>query len=71
MENGHPVLFIPVARLVERLLEAKRDLRLARELKQNFPLAHPSFPPVRTLWRTPLERSEGAFLRKRLTGRSP
>lgn len=34
VENGHPVLFIPVARLVERLLEAKRDLRLARELKR-------------------------------------
>ncbi|HEY6924173.1 MAG TPA: ATP-binding protein [Steroidobacteraceae bacterium] len=29
-----PVLFIPVARLVEHLLEAKRDLRLARELKR-------------------------------------
>src|ERR1700738_3385160 len=34
VENGHPVLFAPVARLVERLLEAKRDLRLARELKR-------------------------------------
>jgi DNA replication protein DnaC len=27
-------LFVPVARLVERLLEAKQDLRLARELKR-------------------------------------
>jgi DNA replication protein DnaC len=34
VENGHPVLFVPVARLVERLLQAKRDLRLARELKR-------------------------------------
>jgi DNA replication protein DnaC len=34
VENGHPVLSIPVARLVERLSEAKRDLRLARELKR-------------------------------------
>jgi DNA replication protein DnaC len=31
---GHSVLFTPVSALVERLLEAKRDLRLARELKR-------------------------------------
>lgn len=31
---GHAVLFTPVAALVERLLEAKRDLRLTRELKR-------------------------------------
>lgn len=37
--------------------------RVRRLGTKNFPLAHPSFPPVRTLWRTPLERSEGAFLR--------
>jgi DNA replication protein DnaC len=33
IERGHPVLFISVVKLVERLLEAKRNLRLARELK--------------------------------------
>jgi DNA replication protein DnaC len=33
IEHGHPVLFISVVKLVERLLEAKRSLRLARELK--------------------------------------
>ena len=33
IEHGHPVLFISVVKLVERLLEAKRNLRLARELK--------------------------------------
>ncbi len=32
--QGHSVLFTSVASLVERLLEAKRDLRLARELKR-------------------------------------
>ncbi|MGH8631504.1 MAG: IS21-like element helper ATPase IstB [Burkholderiales bacterium] len=31
---GHAVLFTPVAQLVERLLDAKRDLRLARELQR-------------------------------------
>jgi DNA replication protein DnaC len=31
---GHSVVFTPVSALVERLLEAKRDLRLARELKR-------------------------------------
>ncbi len=34
VERGHPVLFTAVARLVERLLDAKRNLRLARELKR-------------------------------------
>ncbi|MEJ0038869.1 MAG: IS21-like element helper ATPase IstB [Gammaproteobacteria bacterium] len=34
VEPGHPVLFIAVATLVERLLDAKRNLRLARELKR-------------------------------------
>lgn len=34
VERGHPILFTPVARLVERLLDAKRNLRLARELKR-------------------------------------
>ncbi len=31
---GHSVLFTPVSALVERLLMAKRDLRLTRELKR-------------------------------------
>jgi len=34
VEHGHPVLFISVASLVERLLDAKRNLKLARELKR-------------------------------------
>ena len=34
VEHGHPVLFTSVATLVERLLDAKRNLRLARELKR-------------------------------------
>jgi len=34
IERGHPVLFTSVTRLVERLLDAKRNLRLARELKR-------------------------------------
>jgi len=34
IERGHPVLFTSVASLVERLLDAKRNLRLARELKR-------------------------------------
>jgi DNA replication protein DnaC len=34
VERGHPVLFTSVASLVERLLDAKRNLRLARELKR-------------------------------------
>src|SRR3984893_2166243 len=34
VEHGHPVLFTPVVQLVERLLEAKKNLRLARELKR-------------------------------------
>jgi len=34
VEHGHPVLFTSVAALVERLLDAKRNLRLARELKR-------------------------------------
>jgi DNA replication protein DnaC len=34
VESGHPVLFTPVVQLVERLLDAKRNLRLARELKR-------------------------------------
>jgi DNA replication protein DnaC len=34
VEKNHPVLFTSVANLVERLLDAKRNLRLARELKR-------------------------------------
>ena len=34
VRQGHSVLFTPVSQLVERLLEAKRDLRLTRELRQ-------------------------------------
>jgi DNA replication protein DnaC len=34
VEHGHPVLFTSVATLVERLLDAKRNLKLARELKR-------------------------------------
>jgi DNA replication protein DnaC len=34
VERGQPVLFTAVAALVERLLDAKRNLRLARELKR-------------------------------------
>jgi len=34
VEAGHPVLFTPVVKLVERLLDAKKNLRLARELKR-------------------------------------
>ena len=34
VERGHPVLFTSVASLVEKLLDAKRNLRLARELKR-------------------------------------
>lgn len=34
VEQGHPVLFSSVSSLVERLLDAKRNLRLARELKR-------------------------------------
>lgn len=34
VRQGHSVLFTPVAALVERLLVAKRDLRLSRELKR-------------------------------------
>ena len=34
VEKGHPVLFTPVSALVEKLLDAKRNLRLARELKR-------------------------------------
>jgi DNA replication protein DnaC len=34
VEHSHPVLFISVASLVERLLDAKRNLRLAREFKR-------------------------------------
>lgn len=34
VEHGHPVLFTAVATLVERLLDAKRNLKLARELKR-------------------------------------
>jgi len=34
IERGHPVLFTSVASLVERLLDAKRNLKLARELKR-------------------------------------
>lgn len=34
VEKGHPVLFTSVSALVEKLLDAKRNLRLARELKR-------------------------------------
>ena len=34
VRQGHSVLFTPVSALVERLLEAKRDLRLRRELRR-------------------------------------
>lgn len=34
VRQGHSVLFSPVSALVERLLEAKRDLRLSRELRR-------------------------------------
>ena len=34
VRQGHTVLFTPVSALVERLLEAKRDLRLTRELRR-------------------------------------
>ena len=34
VRQGHPVLFAPVASLVERLLQAKRDLSLSRELRK-------------------------------------
>ena len=34
VRQGHSVLFTPVSALVERLLEAKRDLRLNRELRR-------------------------------------
>ena len=34
VRQGHSVLFTPVSQLVERLLEAKRDLRLTRELRR-------------------------------------
>jgi len=34
VERGYPVLFASVASLVERLLDAKRNLRPARELKR-------------------------------------
>jgi len=34
VRHGYAVLFTPVSALVEKLLEAKRDLRLARELKR-------------------------------------
>ena len=34
VRQGHPVLFTPVASLVERLLQAKRDLSLSRELRK-------------------------------------
>ncbi|MDP6374546.1 MAG: IS21-like element helper ATPase IstB [Pseudomonadales bacterium] len=34
VRQGHSVLFTPVSALVERLLVAKRDLRLSRELKR-------------------------------------
>jgi DNA replication protein DnaC len=33
VEGGHPVLFTPIARFIERLLDARRNLRLAREPK--------------------------------------
>jgi DNA replication protein DnaC len=34
VRQGHAVLFTPVSELVERLLQAKRDLRLSRELRR-------------------------------------
>lgn len=34
VNRGHPVLFIPACKLVQRLLVAKRDLRLAEEMKK-------------------------------------
>jgi DNA replication protein DnaC len=34
VEKGHPILFTSVSSLVERLLDAKRNLKLARELKR-------------------------------------
>ena len=34
VRQGHSVLFTPVSDLVERLLQAKRDLRLSRELRR-------------------------------------
>ena len=34
VRQGHAVLFTPVSTLVERLLQAKRDLRLRRELER-------------------------------------
>ena len=34
VRQGHSVLFTPVSALVERLLEAKRELRLTRELRR-------------------------------------
>jgi DNA replication protein DnaC len=34
VRQGHTVFFTPVSTLVERLLEAKRDLRLTRELRR-------------------------------------
>ena len=34
VRQGHSVLFMPVAALVERLLQAKRDLSLSRELRK-------------------------------------
>jgi DNA replication protein DnaC len=34
VRRGHPVFFSPVSALVERLLVAKRDLRLTKELKR-------------------------------------
>jgi DNA replication protein DnaC len=34
IEKNHPVLFTSVSALVEKLLDAKRTLRLARELKR-------------------------------------
>ena len=34
IEKNHPVLFTSVSALVEKLLDAKRNLRLARELKR-------------------------------------
>lgn len=34
VRQGHAVLFTPVSSLVERLLQAKRDLRLTRELRR-------------------------------------
>ena len=35
VRQGRSVLFTPVSALVERLLEAKRDLRLNRELRRD------------------------------------